>query len=258
MRILLVEDAVEVSAAMVDLLATRDHSADVVTNVADAVSLIRSDEFDLIVLDLNLPGGSGKELLSYCKSNRIDVPIFVVSARADLEDRVGLLESGADDYLVKPFDPPEFLARVRALLRRPKEKAPARTLLGALTFDHDERRAFQHRTGLDHNLHRPSHQHRKRAATGGDTFATAEPPGDGGDVAENSCGRTGVGQGAPVDRRVIARTDEQAGRSRKGALGRIENKYPDAAPPAEHPGHIRCSRIARTRGGDINSVGACD
>ena len=88
MRILLVEDAVEVSAAMVDLLATRDHSADVVTNVADAVSLIRSDEFDLIVLDLNLPGGSGKELLSYCKSNRIDVPIFVVSARADLEDRV--------------------------------------------------------------------------------------------------------------------------------------------------------------------------
>ena len=123
MRILLVEDAVEVSAAMVDLLATRDHSADVVTNVADAVSLIRSG-FDLIVLDLNLPGGSGKELLSYCKSNRIDVPIFVVSARADLEDRVGLLESGADDYLVKPFDPPEFLARVRALLRRPKERRP--------------------------------------------------------------------------------------------------------------------------------------
>ncbi|HCI01453.1 MAG TPA: DNA-binding response regulator [Alphaproteobacteria bacterium] len=152
MRILLVEDAVEVSAAMVDLLATRDHSADVVTNVADAVSLIRSDEFDLIVLDLNLPGGSGKELLSYCKTNRIDVPIFVVSARADLEDRVGLLESGADDYLVKPFDPPEFLARVRALLRRPKEKAPARTWLGSLTFDHDERRAFQHQTGLDIHL----------------------------------------------------------------------------------------------------------
>ncbi|MGA0234035.1 MAG: response regulator transcription factor [Alphaproteobacteria bacterium] len=152
MRILLVEDAVEVSAAMVDLLATRDHSADIVTNVEDAISMLTSEDFDLVVLDLNLPGGSGRELLSYCKSNAIDVPIFVVSARADLEDRVGLLDSGADDYLVKPFDPPEFLARVGALLRRPKEKAPTRTSLGWLTFDHDERRAFQHQSGTDIHL----------------------------------------------------------------------------------------------------------
>lgn len=152
MRILLVEDAVEVSAAMVDLLATRDHSADIVTNVEDAISMLTSEDFDLVVLDLNLPGGSGRGLISYCKSNAIDVPIFVVSARADLEDRVGLLDSGADDYLVKPFDPPEFLARVGALLRRPKEKAPARTSLGWLTFDHDERRAFQHQTGTDIHL----------------------------------------------------------------------------------------------------------
>jgi len=151
-RILLVEDAVEVSAAMVDLLATRDHSADIVTNVEDAISMLTSEDFDLVVLDLNLPGGSGRELLSYCKSNAIDVPIFVVSARADLEDRVGLLDSGADDYLVKPFDPPEFLARVGALLRRPKEKAPTRTSLGWLTFDHDERRAFQHQSGTDIHL----------------------------------------------------------------------------------------------------------
>ena len=152
MRILLVEDAAEVSAAMVDLLATRDHSADVVTNVEDAIAMLSSDGFDLVVLDLNLPGGSGRGLLTFCKSNAIDVPIFVVSARADLEDRVSLLESGADDYLVKPFDPPEFLARVGALLRRPKEKAPARTSLGLLTFDHDERRAFQHRDGTDIHL----------------------------------------------------------------------------------------------------------
>ncbi|MGB1161202.1 MAG: response regulator transcription factor [Alphaproteobacteria bacterium] len=152
MRILLVEDAVEVSAAMVDLLATRDHSADIVTNVDDAIAMVHSEDFDLVVLDLNLPGGSGKGLLTYCKTNAIDVPIFVVSARADLEDRVGLLESGADDYLVKPFDPPEFLARVGALLRRPKEKAPARTSLGLLTFDHDERRAFQHQSGNDIHL----------------------------------------------------------------------------------------------------------
>ena len=152
MRILLVEDVQEVSAAMVDLLATRDHSADVVTNVDDAIAMLSSDEFDLVVLDLNLPGGSGQGLLTFCKSNRIDIPIFVVSARADLEDRVGLLESGADDYLVKPFDPPEFLARVGALLRRPKEKAPARTSLGNLTFDHDERRAIQHRSNADIHL----------------------------------------------------------------------------------------------------------
>lgn len=152
MRILLVEDAAEVSAAMVDLLATRDHSADVVTTVDDAIAMLNSETFNLVVLDLNLPGGSGKGLLDYCKSSGIEVPVFVVSARADLEDRVRLLESGADDYLVKPFDPPEFLARVGALLRRPKEKAPVRTSLGGLTFDHDERRAFDHRSGQDIHL----------------------------------------------------------------------------------------------------------
>jgi len=95
---------------MKDLLSTRDHSAEVVITVDDAIAVLRTDSFDLIVLDLNLPGRSGRELLAYCKSNHVQTPIFVVSARADLEDRVGLLDSGADDYLVKPFDPLEFLA----------------------------------------------------------------------------------------------------------------------------------------------------
>ena len=150
MRILLVEDAVEVSAAMVDLLATRDHSADVVTNVADAVSLIRSDEFDLIA-GSESPGGSGKELPGHCKSNRIDVPIFVVSARADLEDRVGLLESGADDYLVKPRSAGVSRPRPRAAAS-PKRKGARPDLAGFADLDHDERRAFQHQTGLDIHL----------------------------------------------------------------------------------------------------------
>lgn len=152
MRILLVEDAAEVSAAMVDLLATKDHTAEVVTSVEDAIAVLRSDAFDLIVLDLNLPGGSGQGLLTYCKVKGIQTPVFVVSARADLEDRVALLDSGADDYLVKPFDPPEFLARVGALLRRPKERAPRRTSVGRLTFDHDERRAFENHSGADIHL----------------------------------------------------------------------------------------------------------
>ena len=152
MRILLVEDAPDVSAAMKDLLSTRDHSAEVVITVDDAIAVLRTDSFDLIVLDLNLPGRSGRELLAYCKSNHVQTPIFVVSARADLEDRVGLLDSGADDYLVKPFDPLEFLARVGALFSRPKERAPSRTSLAFLTFDHDERRAFQHQSGEDIHL----------------------------------------------------------------------------------------------------------
>lgn len=152
MRILLVEDAPEVSAAMIDLLATKDHTAEVVTTVDDAIAVLRSDAFDLIVLDLNLPGGSGRGLMAYCKTNQVQTPVFVVSARADLEDRVALLDSGADDYLVKPFDPTEFLARVGALLRRPKERAPSRTSVGLLTFDHDERRAVQHGSGQDIHL----------------------------------------------------------------------------------------------------------
>lgn len=152
MRILLVEDSFEVSTAMVELLASRDHTAEVVTNVDDAKALLALDYFDLIVLDLNLPGGSGHLLIEHCKSRGFDLPIFVVSARTDLEDRVALLESGADDYLVKPFDPFEFLARVGALLRRPKAKAPSTSTVGRLIFDHGERRAYHAMTGVDIHL----------------------------------------------------------------------------------------------------------
>jgi len=151
-RVLLVEDSVEVSAAMVELLASRDHMAEIVTNVDDAKALLKLDYFDLVVLDLNLPGQSGHVLLDYCQSHGLDLPVFVVSARADLEDRVALLESGADDYLVKPFDPLEFLARVSALLRRPKSKAPNATTVGRLTFDHGERRAYLADTDRDIHL----------------------------------------------------------------------------------------------------------
>ena len=118
MRILLVEDSIEVSTEMVELLASRDHTAEVVTSVDDAKALLALDYFDLIVLDLNLPGGSGHLLIEHCHAARL--PIFIVSARTDLEDRVALLESGADDYLVKPFDPLNFGAV--GALRRPKAR----------------------------------------------------------------------------------------------------------------------------------------
>lgn len=132
MRILLVEDVEAVRNAMCQLLNAQGHVCDQAESAGDAWHLLQSEPYDLMVLDLNLPDRPGHSLLKDVQISGLALAIFVVSARADLEDRVALLRAGADDYLVKPFDPEEFMARIEALLRRPKRISARHVHVGGL------------------------------------------------------------------------------------------------------------------------------
>ena len=147
MRILLVEDAASVRDAMTELLGAQGHVCDVAQTAGDAWHLLRSEPYDLMVLDLNLPDRPGHSLLQDVQRADLSLAVFVVSARADLEDRVGLLRAGADDYLVKPFDPEEFTARVEALLRRPKQISAKSVCVGTIEVRFAPPEARNRKTG---------------------------------------------------------------------------------------------------------------
>lgn len=129
MRILLVEDAVDVAEAICSSFARRGDAVDHVTTVAEAASIIAVQEYDVAVLDIGLPDGFGTEILRALRDRRSTTPVLMLTARAKVDDRVTALDSGADDYLIKPFELRELEARVRALCRR---KGPDRS--GGITF----------------------------------------------------------------------------------------------------------------------------
>ena len=117
---------------LTQLLQAQGHVCDGAGTAQDAWHLLQSEPYDLMVLDLNLPDRPGHSLLKDVQAASLTLAVFVVSARADLEDRVSLLRAGADDYLVKPFDPEEFMARIEALLRRPKKISAQVVHIGGL------------------------------------------------------------------------------------------------------------------------------
>ncbi len=118
MRILVVEDHESVARFIVKGLREESYAVDVVGDGLEAVRAARLAEYDVIVLDVNLPGISGFEVASRLRGHKVGTPILMLTARERVEDRVQGLDAGADDYLVKPFAFAELLARIRALLRR--------------------------------------------------------------------------------------------------------------------------------------------
>lgn len=118
MRILLVEDEKGVANFVRQGLEEENYSVDHVANGRDAVNMIDMNAYDLMILDIMLPGMNGIEICSYARSKGIQTPIMMLTARYDVTDKVNALDKGADDYMTKPFSFEEFLARVRALLRR--------------------------------------------------------------------------------------------------------------------------------------------
>lgn len=118
MRILLVEDDPILGDGIRAGLRHDGYTVDWITQGTQAALALKSAEFDLLVLDLNLPGKSGLDILRELRHNKLSLPVLILTARDTIEDRVKGLDSGADDYLVKPFDLDELLARIRALLRR--------------------------------------------------------------------------------------------------------------------------------------------
>jgi len=118
LRILLVEDERKVATALKQGLEAESYSVDVAYTGEEGFFLASSQKFDLVVLDVMLPGRSGIEILSTLRTHGQRVPVLLLTAKDAVEDRVKGLDVGADDYLVKPFAFPELLARLRALLRR--------------------------------------------------------------------------------------------------------------------------------------------
>jgi DNA-binding response OmpR family regulator len=117
MRILVVEDEDSIASFVVKGLSAEGHTVERAATAAEATALGTTYEFDLILLDLLLPDSHGLDVLKRVRAERPDVPVIVVSALGDVDDKVDLLDAGADDYLVKPFAFAELAARVRAAAR---------------------------------------------------------------------------------------------------------------------------------------------
>jgi two-component system copper resistance phosphate regulon response regulator CusR len=124
MRILVVEDDRKIAKALVEGLEGNSYSVAVAHTGEDGFFRANSEPFDLIILDVMLPGRNGIEVLSAIRRQGPKIPVLLLTARDAIEDRVLGLDAGADDYLVKPFAFPELLARMRALLRRGTVEPP--------------------------------------------------------------------------------------------------------------------------------------
>lgn len=140
MRILIVEDACDLADAIARRLRKLGHAVDTAEDGEEADELLRREQYHLVVLDLMLPGIGGKEVLGRLRRRRTRTPVLVLTARSGVDDKVGLLDQGADDYLVKPFDFRELEARCRALLRRPQGMAASAVEFGNLVFDNGAKR----------------------------------------------------------------------------------------------------------------------
>lgn len=118
-KILIIEDDPMVSDMLRDCLEGDNHTVELVSTVADGIDRLRFYDYEMVVLDWELPDGSGVDLLQSYRSSGGAIPVLMLTARQTLDDKESGLDSGADDYLTKPFQIREFTARVRALLRRP-------------------------------------------------------------------------------------------------------------------------------------------
>lgn len=135
MRILLVEDHVELSRWLSRALQNARLTVECVGNGGDADSLLLTQEYALIILDLTLPEMDGLEVLKRLRARGSRTPVLILTARRELDDRVNGLNLGADDYLAKPFEPAELEARVKALLRRAQGGEALTMHCGSLSFD---------------------------------------------------------------------------------------------------------------------------
>ena len=118
MRLLLVEDDAMIGEIVLQVLRGEHYAVDWVRDGPMADEALKSEQYDLVLLDLGLPRRDGLEVLRALRSRRNTVPVLVATARDAVDDRIAGLDAGADDYVVKPYDTDELLARVRALLRR--------------------------------------------------------------------------------------------------------------------------------------------
>ncbi|MCR4651514.1 MAG: response regulator transcription factor [Lachnospiraceae bacterium] len=135
MRILIAEDETAIAKALKLMLEKAKFTVDIVHNGTQAWEYIRLSPYDVVVLDIMMPGMSGLEVLSLMREEHMTVPVMLLTAKSEVEDRVAGLEAGADDYLAKPFATSEFIARVKALGRRSDSYTDLTKELGNIVLD---------------------------------------------------------------------------------------------------------------------------
>jgi len=140
MRILLVEDERKIAHFIERGLKEEHYAVDVAYEGENAIYMAQANPYDLLILDIMLPGMDGITICRELRRNKIDVPILMLTAREKVQDRIKGLDSGADDYLTKPFAFEELLARVRALLRRKSGRTAALLRIADLELDRNSHR----------------------------------------------------------------------------------------------------------------------
>lgn len=135
MRILLVEDDQMIAEAISVGLKNARYAVDWVNDGRTAETALNSQQYDLVLLDLGLPGQDGLTVLRHLRQSKNNTPVLIVTARDDLESRLSGLDGGADDYIIKPFDLSELLARIRAVLRRQSGQSTPQLTNGTMTLD---------------------------------------------------------------------------------------------------------------------------
>lgn len=135
MRILVVEDDKVLGEAITQRIRRIGHGVDLAQTGATAQQFIGMYDYDLIILNLNLPGMTGDTVLDSLHKRQINTPVMILTARDQVEERIALLDLGADDYITKPFDFGELLARCRALLRRSQGQAQTLIEYGNVCLD---------------------------------------------------------------------------------------------------------------------------
>ncbi|HSP73210.1 MAG TPA: response regulator transcription factor [Gaiellaceae bacterium] len=148
MRVLIVEDERKLAALLERGLREEGHVAEVAARGEDALWMAKSSEYDAIVLDVMLPGLDGFAVCRKLRADGVWTPVLMLTARDSVEDRVAGLDTGADDYLVKPFSFDELLARLRAVARRPPVERPAVLEVDDLKLDPAQRRVWRGETEL--------------------------------------------------------------------------------------------------------------
>ena len=154
MRILVAEDDDMIGESLVAFLESEDYAVDWVRDGQSALLAMKTTPFSLVILDLGLPGKDGLQVLKEVRARRDPTPVLVTTARDTVDDRVKGLDSGADDYLVKPYELDELSARVRALLRRSgaavqRQAAKSPLTVGHIRLDPNERSAWKDGVPVD-------------------------------------------------------------------------------------------------------------
>lgn len=137
MRLLLAEDEKDLSKALCTILKHNNYSVDAVYNGQDALDYGLCENYDGIILDIMMPKKNGIEVLRELRQNGVSTPVLILTAKAEVDDKIFGLDAGADDYLTKPFSMGELLARIRAITRRKSEFSPNLLTAGNLTLNRE-------------------------------------------------------------------------------------------------------------------------